>query len=101
MNADGQKSPVILGRNRGQVAEVVVFTTIGDGFQIFHITSGDPAALFHKAGEAFGVCICIGDLIQGILDKIMIFHFCIPMDIPTREAYKAHYLAKRCSPSVL
>ena len=42
-----------LGRNRGQVAEVVVFTAIRDGFQVFSISPvgdtdiGDLALLCH------------------------------------------------------
>jgi len=28
-----------IGRNRGQVAEVVIFTAVGDGFEVFRITT--------------------------------------------------------------
>ena len=36
-DADGQILGLGFGRNRGQVAEVIVFAAVGDGFQIFRV----------------------------------------------------------------
>ena len=36
--ADGQILCLSIGRNRGKVTKVVVFATVGDGFQVFGIS---------------------------------------------------------------
>ena len=91
---------------RGQVAQVIVFAAIGDGFEVFcispvgdadigdlplfgHIHSllffykgiirklipGDPTACFHKTDDPLCVRTGLGDLIQGVFDGIVVFHF--------------------------
>ena len=59
------------GRNRGEIAEVVVFSAIGDGFQIFGITTvgdantGDLALLCHVYCLLFFYNRIIRKLISG------------------------------------
>jgi hypothetical protein len=94
------------GRYGGQVAQVIVFTAIGDGFEVFRISpvgdahtsnlalfchsllffynaiirkliAGNSAALFHEADDSLGIGICARNLVQCIFDETMIFHFCI------------------------
>ena len=44
---------LIIGRNRGEVAEVIIFAAVGDGFQVFGISTvgdtdtGDLALFCH------------------------------------------------------
>ena len=104
-NADGKLLSLGIRRNRGQIAEVVVFAAVGDGFEVFGISTvgdahtgdlamlchihrlllcndrvigkliaGDPAALFQKPDDPFGVGACLGNLIQGLLCKLFSVH---------------------------
>ena len=97
-----------LGRNRGEIAEIVVFAAVGDGFQIFRISTvgdahtgdlsllchiyrllffndrivrklvpGNFAALLHKPDDPLGIGICLGNLIQGLLYKVLSVHLSI------------------------
>ena len=99
-----------IGRNRGEVTEIVIFAAIGDGLQVFRISTvgdadtgdltllchiycllffhngvigklipGDSATIFHKTDDLLCGGICLGNLIQCILDEIMIFHFILPL----------------------
>ena len=57
------------GRNRGQIAEIVVFTAVGDGFEVFRITTvgdadtGDLALFCHID--------CLLFLYNGIVRKLI------------------------------
>ena len=101
-NADGKLLSLGIRRNRGKIAEVVVFAAVGDGLQIFGIAPvgdadtgdlallchiycllflddgiigklipGDPAVLFDKSDDSFCVGICLRNLIQGLLCKLL------------------------------
>ena len=67
-----------LRRNRGEVAEVVVFTAIGDGFEIFGISTvgdadtGDLSLFCHIYCLLFFYNGMIGKLIPG--DPAALFH---------------------------
>ena len=60
-----------IGRNSGEVAEVVVFTAVGDGFQVFGISpvgdadTGDLALFCHIHSLLFFYDGIIGELIPG------------------------------------
>ena len=68
-NADGKLLSLGIRRNREQIAEVVVFTAIGEGFEIFGISTvgdadtGDLALLCH--------IYCLLFLYNGIIGKLI------------------------------
>ena len=71
MGADGQILYLSIGRNRGQVAQVIVFTPIGDGFEVFGISpvgdadTGDLALRCHIHSLLLFYNGIIGKLIPG------------------------------------
>ena len=66
-NADGKLLSLGIRRNRGQIAEVVVFAAVGDGFEVFGISpvgdadTGDSPLLCH--------IYCLLFLNNGIIGK--------------------------------
>ncbi len=68
-NADGKLLSLGIRRNRGQVAEVVIFTAVGDGLQVFRISpvgdadTGDQTLLSH--------IYCLLFLYNGIVRKLI------------------------------
>ena len=107
------------GRNRGQVAEVVVFTAVGDGFEVFGISPvgdadtgdrsrllffhngivgklipGDSAAFFHKTDDPLGIGIRLRNLIQGLfckfLPKVVIVHIHRSFEVVFASRYRIY-----------
>ena len=68
-NADGKLLSLGIRRNRGQIAEVVIFAAVGDGFQVFGISTvgdtdtGDQTLLSH--------IYCLLFLYNGIVGKLI------------------------------
>ena len=77
-NADGKLLSLGIRRNRGQVAEVVIFAAIGDGFQVFGISTvgdtdtGNLALLCHIYCLLFFNDRIVGKLISG--DSAALFY---------------------------
>lgn len=69
--ADGQILCLSIGRNRGKVTKLVVFATVGDGYQVFGISpvgdadTGDLALLCHIYCPLFFHNGIIGKLVPG------------------------------------
>ena len=65
-------------RNRGEIAEIVVFTAVGDGFEVFGISAvgdadtGDLALFCHIHSLLFFHNGVVGKLIPG--DPATLFH---------------------------
>ncbi len=70
-NADGKLLSLGIRRNRGKIAEVIIFTAIGDGFQIFGIAAvgdadtGNLALFCHIHSLLFLYDGIVGELIPG------------------------------------
>ena len=59
----------MIGRNRGEVAEVVIFAAVGDGFQVFRISTVGDA----DTGDLSLFChvYCLLFLNNGVIGKLI------------------------------